>query len=350
MKSKLGRRQLIKLLGLGAAGSLLVACQPQVVEKIGEKVKTVQPGEITVYSGRSEALVGPIIKRFEEQSAVKAKVRYGDTAELAATILEEGKNSPADVFFAQDAGALGAIAEKGMLIKLPDALLNKVDPRFRSPKGEWVGVSGRARTVVYNTERLHEEDLPDTILGFTDPKWKGQIGWAPTNGSFQAFVTALRKTEGEEGARKWLEGIKRNETKSYKDNTSIVRAVAAGEVQVGFVNHYYIYNLRKQDPNLKAKNYYPRGGGPGALINIAGAGILTTSKNLETAKSLLSFLLSEEAQQYFADQTFEYPLIAGVNAQLDLLPLDKINHPNIDLGNLADLQSTLTLLRDVGIL
>ncbi len=368
---RLTRRSFLAGLGAVSVLPILAACEPQVVEKTVEKVVTqvvevekevvvervvtavpepMPAGEITIYSGRKESLVGALLKRFEAQSGITTKVRYGGTAELAATILEEGANSPADGLFAQDAGALGAISKEGMFTKLPDELLNRVDPKFRSPKGEWVGVSGRARTVVYNTDSLRDVDLPDTVLGFTDSKWAGKIGWAPTNGSFQAFVTAFRVTEGEDAARDWLLGIKENEPRAYPNNTTTVQGVAAGEAQVGFVNHYYIYRLLSEDPNVKARNYHPRGGGPGAMINIAGAGILKTSKNPEAVGSLLDFLLSQEAQLYFVNQTFEYPLIEGVNPLPDLLPLQKINHPDIDLSDLDDLKGTLALLREVGVL
>ena len=322
-----------------------------VVERVVTAVPEAKPaGEITVYSGRKESLVGALLKRFEAQSGITTKVRYGGTAELAATILEEGRNSPADALFSQDAGALGAISKEGLFTKLSDDLLNRVDPRFRSPKGEWVGVSGRARTIVYNTEGLRDVDLPDTVLGFTGPEWMGKIGWAPTNGSFQAFVTAFRVAEGQDAARKWLMGIKENEPRIYPNNTTTVQGVAAGEAQAGFVNHYYVYRLLKEDPNLTARNYHPRGGGPGAMINIAGAGILKTSKNPDATAVLLDFLLSQEAQLYFVNQTFEYPLIEGVNPLPDLLPLQKINHPNIDLSDLDDLKGTLALLRELDIL
>ncbi|HEX7024288.1 MAG TPA: extracellular solute-binding protein, partial [Gemmatimonadales bacterium] len=140
-------------------------------------------GSLTVYSGRSQELVSQVVERFKAASGVDVDVRYGDTAELAAAILEEGKNSPADVFFAQDAGALGAIAREDLFAPLPDDMLNRVESRFRSPEGLWVGVSGRARAVVYNTERRSEADIPTSILDFTDPAWKGRLGWAPSNGS-----------------------------------------------------------------------------------------------------------------------------------------------------------------------
>jgi len=164
---------------------------------------------LTIYSGRSESLVQPILDQFADESGIKVRVRYGDTAELAATILEEGDNSPADVFFAQDAGALGALAEAGLLKTLPRTVLDLVPSEYRSRADLWVGISGRARVVAYNTDALSPSDLPDSIFGFTDPKWKGRIGWAPQNGSFQAFVTGLRVLEGDaaaRGCRAWLAG------------------------------------------------------------------------------------------------------------------------------------------------
>ncbi|MBI2873454.1 MAG: iron ABC transporter substrate-binding protein, partial [Firmicutes bacterium] len=246
-------------------------------------------GTVTVYSGRSESLVAPILKSFEKDTGIKVQVRYGDSAELAATILEEGKNSPADVFFAQDSGALGAVAGKGFLTKLPSGILDKVETRFRSPDSLWVGISGRARVVVYNTEKLKESDLPASILGFTDPKWKDRLGWAPTNASFQAFITGMRVKLGEEATMQWLKGIQANNPRVYPKNTPIVEAAAKGEIDAGFVNHYYLFNVRKQQGgNLAAKNYYPQGGDLGALINVAGAGILKTTARKNSAEKLIS--------------------------------------------------------------
>lgn len=310
-----------------------------------------EPGTLTVYSGRTQALVGPLLEQFAKDTGINIQVRYGDTAELAATILEEGNNSPADIFFAQDAGALGALAKAGRLQKLPDAALQKVDAKFRSPAGEWVGVSARARTVVYNTKQLKPEDLPDTVLGFTDPKWKGALGWAPTNASFQAFVTAIRVTEGEEAAKAWLEGIKKNQPRVYPNNITIVDAVGKGEIAAGFVNHYYLYNfLKEQGDDFPARNYHPRGGGPGAMVNVAGLGMLTTAKNTAAAERFIAYMLDKDAQTYFSQETSEYPLLAGVDPLPGLAPLSSINTPKVDLSNLADLQGTLKLLRDTGVL
>jgi iron(III) transport system substrate-binding protein len=325
-------------------------------ETTGEETTTAEalsPGEgaLVVYSGRSEELVGPVFEQFEERSGIDVQVRYGDTAELAATILEEGENSPADLFFAQDPGALGALDDEGRLTELPQEILDRVPARMRADDGDWVGISGRARVVAYNTDELSEGDLPDSILDFTDPEWEGRIGWAPTNGSFQAFVTALRELEGEDGAREWLEGVQANDPFAYPDNLTAVEGVASGEVDVAFVNHYYLYQVREErGGEVPVRNYYLQNGDPGALVLAAGAGVLDSAQNPRAAESFLEFALSREAQQYFADETLEYPLVEGVEIDEELVPLDDIQSPEIDLSNLDDLQGTLELLRETGVL
>ncbi len=308
-------------------------------------------GELLVYSGRSEELVGPLMDLFEQQTGIEVAVRYGDTAEMAATILEEGANSPADLFFGQDAGAMGALAGEGRLRPLPADMLEQVGAAFRAPNGEWIGVTGRARVVVYNTEQLSEADLPASILDFTDPRWEGQIGWAPTNGSFQAFVTALRVTEGEEVAREWLLGVQANNPKVYANNNAIVEAVANGEISVGFVNHYYLARkLAEEGEGVTARNYFFPGGDIGSMVNVAGVGILNSATHTEAAEAFIRFLLSEEAQHYFRDETKEYPLVAGIPADSALPPLAEMTLPEMDLNALYDLAGTLTLLQELGIL
>jgi iron(III) transport system substrate-binding protein len=306
---------------------------------------------LVVYSGRSQDLVQPLIDRFSEETGIRVQMKYGETAEMAATILEEGGNSPADVYYGQDAGALGFLAQEGRLAELPEAILDRVDPRFRAPDGRWVGLSGRARVVAYNTENVDPADLPDSVLDLTDARWDGRVGWAPTNGSFQAFVTVLRLTEGEDAARAWLEGMKANGARDYPNNVSALEAAASGEVDVALVNHYYLYPaLAERGEGFAARNHYMRGGDAGSLVNVAGAGILDSSDSREEAERFLEYLLSEDAQQYFADETFEYPLIEGIETHPDLVPLSELNPPNIDLSAIADLEGTLDLLRDTGVL
>ncbi|HSH79877.1 MAG TPA: iron ABC transporter substrate-binding protein [Herpetosiphonaceae bacterium] len=312
---------------------------------------TLTGAEITLYSGRNEELVGKLIEQFQTETGVKVNVRYGDTAELAAAIIEEGANTPADVFFSQDAGALGLLATEGRLQKLPDATLNRVEARFRSPEGLWVGASGRARVVVYNNSKLTEADMPESILDFTDPKWKGRLGWAPSNASFQAFVTALRVLQGEEQARQWLEGIKANEPKVYDGNTPIVKAVAAGEIDAGFVNHYYLYGQIEQNgEDFAASNHFLKQGDPGALINVAGAAVLKETQQQAAAEQFVDYLLSDTGQEYFAGETFEYPLVPTIKPSVELPPLETIQTPELDLSNLKDVQGTTQLLQDLGIL
>lgn len=309
-------------------------------------------GELTIYSGRGEELVGPVIDLFEEQTGITANVRYGDTAELAATILEEGDRSPADVFFAQDAGALGAVAREGRFAELPSDVLERVPQQFRSSEGLWVGTSGRARVVVYNTENVDPDDLPASILDYTDDRWEGRVGWAPTNGSFQAAVTAMRLVEGEEATRDWLTGIRENDAQVYASNTPIVQAVARGEIDVGFVNHYYAFELGEEDTQVRenAENHYFRNGDVGGLVNAAGVGILDSADNADEARAFVEFLLSREGDEYFSEETFEYPLVPGVERDPRLPPLDELEQPDVDLSDLEDLEGTLELLQETGVL
>jgi iron(III) transport system substrate-binding protein len=309
---------------------------------------TAAAGTLSVYSGRSEALVAPLIQRFTEETGIQVNVHYGDTEELASTILEEGETNTADVFFGQDAAGLGALALEDQFTQLPDHILSQVDERFQSPV--WVGTSGRARVVAYNTRAVTETDLPPTIFGFTDPKWKGRIGWAPTDASFQAFVTTLRLLEGEDRAREWLQGIKANQAKVYENNDAILQALGTGEIDVGFVDHNHLFRfLREQGENFPVRNYYFKTGGPDALVNVAGVGILQTSRNQKAAQQFVEFLLGKEAQQYFADQTYEYPLAHSVAANPALPPLSNIETPALDLSDLEDFGGTIQLLQDLGI-
>ncbi len=304
---------------------------------------------LVIYSGRSESLVDAVIQQFSQASGIGVEVKYAGTSQLAATLLEEGENTPADVFFAQDPGGLGAVED--MLAALPDSVLNRVPDWARSPEGRWVGLSGRARTVVYNPERTSEADLPDDIWGFVDPKWKNRIGWAPANASFQTMVTAMRVLWGEERAAEWVRGIQANNPTIYPKNTPQVQAVADGEIDVGLVNHYYLFRfLAEEGEGFPARNYHPRAGGPGAAIMVAGAGILDSSDNKEAAEKFLEFMLSKVGQQYFAGQTFEYPLVEGVKVPHVLVSLEEIKHPDISLKDLADLEGTQKLLRDAGAL
>ena len=310
---------------------------------------TGDPGSLVVYSGRSESLVGPIIEQFAEATGVDVQVKYGSTFEIAATLLEEGRNSPADVFFAQDPGGLGAVSE--LLSTLPGDVVLKVPEWARSSDGTWVGISGRARVIVYSTELVSEDELPTSVMDLTDPRWKGRIGWPPTNASFRTMVTAMRLMWGEDETRQWLLDMQANEPGIFPKNTPIVAAAGAGEVAVGLVNHYYLHRfIQEEGDDFAARNLFLKNGGPDSLVMVAGAGILNTGENRDNAESFMRFLLSKVAQQYFAGQTFEYPLVEGVKTHRLLPPIDTLNGPDIDLSQLSDLQGTDALLRETGVI
>lgn len=305
---------------------------------------------LTVYSGRTEDLVGPLFSRFEDATGIEVKVRYGDSAEVSGAVLEEGDRPNADVLLVQDAGNLGQVNDAGRLAPLPQTLVDRVPAPFRSPVGRWVGLSGRARVVAYNTDKVKQAELPATVDGFTDPAWKGRLAWAPTNGSFQAFVTAFRVLLGQDRADAWLRGMKRNEPKTFPNNVSIVEAVGKGEVDAGFVNHYYLYRLRAEGKAGKAENKYFGDGDPGSLVNVAGAGILAGSKKSAEAGRLLEFLLNDESQRYFAEKTFELPVVPSVKADPALPPITSLAKPEVELSKLDDAKGTIDLLTKLQIL
>ena len=306
---------------------------------------------LTVYSGREEELVAPLLEQFTEETGIDVEVRYGDSAELAATIAEEGENSPADVFFAQDPGSLGSV--DAQLAELPAETLERVDRQFRDADGRWVGTSGRSRVIAYNTDELSEDEVPDSVFDLTDPRWKGRIGIAPTNASFQAFVTAMRLSKGDGATRQWLVDLKKNDPKEYEKNVLIVEAVAAGEVDLGLVNHYYLYVVKEEQPDAPVDNHFLEAGDPGALVSVAGAGVLASSDQTDDAEQFVDFLLSDAGQRFYVDEAeeAEYPLVDGIDAKEGLPPLADLTGPDVELTAFgAELASTIELLRETGYL
>lgn len=307
-------------------------------------------GTLTIYSGRSEDLVGEVFDAFEEATDVELEIRYGDTAELVATVLEEGDDRSADLFFAEDAVALGALEEQDALASLPDGVRDLVDPRFGAPSGAWNGVTGHVRVLAYDTDTLSEAELPDRVFGLVEGEWQDRVGWVPTDGSFQAFVTAMRVTEGEDTTRQWLEAMLDNGTVSFDNDTALVESVSGGEVDVALTDHYHVYRLRAEDPDATVANHYMNGS-VGGLLNVSGIGVLATSDSPDAAFELVRYLVGQEVQTYFAQVTDapEYPLRDGIPAP-QLPELDELDPLEIDVDRQEDLRGTLELLQDVGAL
>ena len=306
---------------------------------------------LTVYSGRSEGLVQPLIDRFMEETGIEVTVRYDDSATLAATILEEGSGSPADVFFSQDPASLGSVALDSLFITLPDEVRALVPERLSDAGGAWIGVSGRSRVVIYDTELLDPSELPATEDGFTDPAWAGRVAIAPTNGSFLAFVAAKILLDGEDATRAWLEGMAANGSPTFPNNSSIVMAANDGQIEAGLVNHYYQLRTLAEDPNAPGANHFFGVATAGSIVMPAGVGVLASSDEQDAALRFVEFLLSEDSQVYFADETLEYPVIDGVPAADVLPPLDSLVTPALDLSQLATtLDKATDLVAEAGLL
>ena len=334
-----------------AALTLLAGCGDDGTSDTSDVTDTTsgggENGELVVYSGRNENLVRPVIEQFEEQSGIAVEVRYADTSELTATLLEEGDASPADVFFSQDAGALAALEAAGLLAELPAPLIEPVDPRFRDPEARWTGITGRARTIVYNPEELASDELPESILEVADPKWEGRVGVAPTNASFVSHVSALVEDLGEARVKEFLTELDANDPKIYDSNGLVVKAVDAGEVDLGLVNHYYALNEKQENPEANVANAYPQ---EGAFVNLAGVGIIDGAENRTQAEEFVEFLLSEEGQEFFRAETNEYPLVDGAGGpegQPQLEELETIDVPLDQLGK--DLERSATLIKEAGL-
>jgi iron(III) transport system substrate-binding protein len=305
---------------------------------------------LIVYSGRTSNLVLPILERFSEDTGIGIDVRYGDSADLALQIDEEGDRSPADVFISQSPGAAGFLDAQGLLAPLPDDLLELVDEAARAGDGNWVGMSGRVRVLAYNTDLVDPDDLPASVLDLTDPAYAGQVGVAPENGSFQDFVTAMRDSIGDDEALEWLEGMADNDSPTYANNVAIVEAIGRGEIPFGLVNHYYAERALDEDPDLPVANHFFGDDDLGSTLLVTAAAVLESSDRSDDGHRLIEYLLDDESQRYFADETFEYPLAAGVEPSDAVPPLDEITFHRVDLDELGGgLEATTQLIEQSGL-
>jgi iron(III) transport system substrate-binding protein len=333
------RRLLALSLAVALGAATLAACQGGGRERV------------TIYSGRTQQLIDPLLQRFAKETGISVDVRYGDSPDLALLVDEEGDKSPADVFLSQSPGAIGFLDSEDLLAELPASTLDRVPPRFRAADGDWVGTSGRVRVLVYDTRAVAARDLPRSVFDLTDPRYRGKVGIAPPNSSFIDFVTAMREREGDERTLAWLRGLDANDVKTYPNNIAIVDAVNRGEIEMGLVNHYYNEQAKAEDPGIASANFVFPDGDIGALVLVTAAGILRSSDHREAATKLVDFLLSKESQEFFAKETFEYPLAAGVEPVVeDLPPIDEIVAPSLELSSLGDrFKTTRDLIQQAGI-
>jgi len=308
---------------------------------------------IVLYSGRNEALVKPLFDKFTQKTGITIQARYGSTAQMAAQLAEEGEKSPAEAFLSQDAGGLGAVNKKGLLAPLPAELTGKVPATYRAKDGNWVGVTARSRVLVYNASLVKKEELPSSVFDLTEPEWKGKVAIAPTNGSFQAFVTAVRVQHGEDKAKEFFTALKANDAQIRENNIAIVEDVDAGRIPVGLVNHYYLGEIAKErgttPEKLNAKLHFFSPGDSGGMVNVSGIGVLNRSASDSDVRALVEYLLGAEAQTYFAGQTFEYPVVSGAPAPAYVPPLADLKVPAIDLNDLETLEASIALIKATGL-
>jgi len=307
---------------------------------------------LLVYCGRSESLVQPLIDQFIAETGIEVEVRYGNTPEMAALLLEEGEATQAGVFLAQDAGALGAISRAGLFTTLPDDIASAVPSGFTSTDGSWVGVTGRARVIVYDAETVTEEKLPTTAEEIVSPQWAGKVGVAPTNASFQSFITAYRVLKGEGAAESWVGGLVSNDPEIFENNTAILEAVESGVVPLGLINHYYWYQLSAErgEENMRSQLWFTDVGDPASIVNVTGAGVLTPAQLDQDAFDFVRYLLSADGQNYFVSTTYEYPLVEGIESPQGLPSLESLVTPGLDLSDLETLSESQQLLTRFGLL
>jgi iron(III) transport system substrate-binding protein len=307
---------------------------------------------ITLYSGQHEQTTALLVSAFEKHSGVKVNVRPGDEAELANQIAQEGSNSPADVFYTENTPALEHLREQGLLAPIDASTLASVPARYDSSNGDWVGVSARISTLVYNTGKVSAASLPSSILALAQPQWKGKLAIAPSETDFQPLVTAITKLDGTASAERWLKAIKAN-SRIYPDNETVVAQVNNGESAIGLINHYYWYRLRDEvgTKGLHSALHYYAAHDPGDLLNVSGAAVLKSSSHPAAAQAFVAFLVSAEGQQVLAhSHSYEYPLRPGVSPAPGLRPFAQLEPASVTLADLGDGSAPLELEQKLGLL
>lgn len=343
------RRQFIQgiaVAGIGAALPWSLSSAMAAVEQavsVNSLPKLV--GELTLYLGRGEGgLYENVIEAIKKRNPqLILNIRRGGTAALANTLVAESKAGVrrADLFWAVDTGAIGLMTDAGLTKPLPEELSNQLKPGFQYPG--WSPVTGRIRTLPYNTERITAAQIPKSVMALTDSDL--QIGWAPAYASFQSFVTAMRILEGEEATAEWLKGVS-GHAKSYAGELGVVMGVERGEVDLGFANHYYTLRLKAGKPDANVDLAFTQNDA-GCLVNASG--IVALSEG-ELPVNFIRYLLTQEVQSYLSSEAYEIPLVKGVAEPEGLVPLETLSPPKVDLRKLADIRPTLNLMRKVGVL
>ena len=310
--------------------------------------------KLTIYSGRSERLIKPVLDAFTANTGIQIELLSSGTTELVNRLKTEGDRTPADLLITNDAGSLELARAAGLLHPLNMREIDRAIPaQFRAPDNAWVGLSGRFWIVVYNRTMV-QPDQVKSLLDLADPKWKDKIA-IPNSGSeyLQAGVSVIRATYGDEKTRQFLQGLKTNaDSQVYQKSSQIVDAVAKGQVALGIVNHYYVYRHLAAQPEAPIAVLMPdqQEGGMGAIMNVAGVGIVKSTNHLDSAKLLVEFLVAQAGQKLFADLDKEYPLHPDVKTDPALVERKSFHAALVPLAKLAELREpTIALIEEVGL-
>ena len=313
---------------------------------------TAASGTLVIYSGRSEPLLKPVVDAFRAANpGVDVLLKAGSNSELANALLEERGNPQADLFITTELVTIQSLATEGVFDAYRPAAANSLPAGFVGPDDAWVGLTRRARVIMYNTDLVPAADAPKSIFDLTDPKWQGQIASAgSTNGSMQAQIAAMRQLVGEEKTEAWLRGLLANEVTFFGGHTDVRKAVGAGEFKLGLVNHYY-HHLQLAEGS-KVGVVYPdqREGEIGLLSNATAAAVVKGGANRANAQAFIDFLLSAEGQKLFAQENYEYPLLPGVALREGVQPLGDFRLAEVDVPAAArDTDATFDLIEKVGL-
>ncbi len=308
--------------------------------------------EVTVYSGRTENLIGPTLEAFACETGTDVSVRWGNSTDLALLMAEEGDRTAADVFLSRSPGPVGFLESRGLLGTIDEDVLGLVAAENRSVSRTWVGFSGRKRVLVHNIDSVSGGDLPQSVFDLADERYRGRVAIPATNGSFIDWFTVFRDLYGTEMAARWLDDMVANDARYYPNNRSIVEAAGRGEIDMGLVNHYYQYQeAAAAGDRHRAANHDLADDDIGSLLIITAATVTAGSNSTEAAYDLIAYLLSEPVQRYFSQETFEYPLAAGVEPAEILPPLRALEIGSVDFDALGGgFAETIEIIEASGIL
>jgi iron(III) transport system substrate-binding protein len=336
---RVSRRRAASVAALALLVPLLSACSGD------------QGPSLVVYNAQHEELIDVVAEEFTKKTGIEVELRNGSDLELANQLVEEGDASPADVFLTENSPAMTLVDSKGMFRKLDQNTLDLVPEQYRPDDGQWTGFAARSTVLVYNTDQLTEDELPQSIMELAQPEWRDRISFSPTGADFQAIVSAVLATEGEAATKEWLAGLKRNGT-VYDGNNVVLESVNSGEKPAGVIYHYYWYRDQEEsgENSDSSKLHFFGNQDPGAFVSVSGAGVLKSTDDATDAQKFVNYLAGKEGQQVVADSyALEYTLNPDVDLGRGVRSLSQLDPPRVDVSELNG-PKVVELMQEAGFL